>query len=489
LIERWNGMDNSPKKTGSPAPASKPSFNLAERLLRRAAEPAGVIDVRQPQRIYERSAGWVARRFALLDHWRTRYGDQPATGGGDEMTFAVAPALRASSGAFPDVTTLARAAAPPGSNPDAPRFDTGVAASPSPALRVSRRGARTANAPGETARPNAPDETAKPGDSGTVSLFSETSGESRAVAIAATPDPARSGDSTPNHQSELTTENFYQAPAVPVERVMNPEGAAPPREQRAFETPALPLAREIRAEAPPVSLQLQRRHSAETVGTARSREITRDSTADMRLSSTGSSRAPDSPVVFAVNAETAMNAPGAVARQAGGEVTDPGPGATVAPLAPSMSRPSAAPQAIQRREESRQAGGRPLSEQYSPAINVQAPQSPVVAREIPAASSGAPEPALIWRKSAGDESNIRGATTGGAVASSLPLKIEPPTAIAPAVSRQIGADAESGVGAAPGMGAEPPARAGEVDVAQLAEQIGRLLSRQLAVERERRGMK
>jgi hypothetical protein len=353
--------------------------------------------------------------------------------------------------------------------------------------RVSRRGARPANAPGETARPNAPDGTANPGDSEAVSLFSEPSGESRAVAIVATPDPTHSGDSMPHPQFEPTTDMPYQAPTAQVERVINLGNDAPPREQRTVEAPAPPLAREIRAEAPSVSLQLQRRHSEETVGTARSREITRDSAADTQLSSTGSSRAPDSPVVFALKAETAMNAPGFVARQAWGEVTEPAPGNSVAPLASSMSRPSAAPQAVQRSEESRPVGGRPISEQASPAIDAQAPQSPVVASEIPSGSSGAPEPALVWRKSAGEESNIRGATTGGAVASSLPLKIEPATAIAPAVSRQVGADAE--FGATPGMAVEPPARAGEVDVAQLAEQIGRLLSRQLAVERERRGMK
>jgi hypothetical protein len=56
-----------------------PPTDLAERLLRRHGEPLGVIDVRQPQQSYARTAGWVAQRFALLEHWQTRYGSDGDT--------------------------------------------------------------------------------------------------------------------------------------------------------------------------------------------------------------------------------------------------------------------------------------------------------------------------------------------------------------------------------------------------------------------------
>lgn len=39
------------------------------------------------------------------------------------------------------------------------------------------------------------------------------------------------------------------------------------------------------------------------------------------------------------------------------------------------------------------------------------------------------------------------------------------------------------------VAAEPRASAGDLDMAQLAEQVSRMFSRQLAVARERRGMK
>ncbi len=46
---------------------------LIQRLAQRRTEPLGIIDVRQPEKIYNRTAGWVAQRFALLDGLKFRY--------------------------------------------------------------------------------------------------------------------------------------------------------------------------------------------------------------------------------------------------------------------------------------------------------------------------------------------------------------------------------------------------------------------------------
>ena len=51
-----------------------PQLELGQHLMRRHTEPLGVIDVRHPQQHYARTAGWIAQRFALLEHWKTRYG-------------------------------------------------------------------------------------------------------------------------------------------------------------------------------------------------------------------------------------------------------------------------------------------------------------------------------------------------------------------------------------------------------------------------------
>lgn len=468
-------MNDLPEQSGPADSTGGTSFDLAGRLLRRAAEPAGVIDVRQPQRIHERTAGWVARRFALLDHWRTRYGGEEQTAGiGGEMIFAAAPVhpLKEVTGALPDVTTLARAAAP------AESAKSGATISPSPMLRVSRRAARA---------PNAPDEIESPGGAEAVSPEALAS-QRAAGGIPMTPDAAQEGEVARHSRFEPATGNLSRA------RMEQSTSLGARASERATIEASVPApAHEIQTEASSTNLRLQRQHKAESVGTARSREIIQGSPAGGQPFPTGSSRAPAIPVVFAAKTETVMIAPGAAARRAGVEVTEPAPGNAGLPLAPSMSRPSDAPQTIQRREESGQAGDWPLSGQVPYTGAAQSLQLPAVASEIPAASSGAPEPNLIWRKSAGEASTSQGVTAGRAAASPLPLKLDSAPAVAANVARLITTGAESGatsgIGASPPTATEPPAPAREVDVAQLAEQIGRLLSRQLAVERERRGIK
>jgi hypothetical protein len=56
---------------------------LSERLLRRATEPLGVIDVRYAEEKYFRIVRWLGRCTALLDHLRRRYGIEQATPYGD----------------------------------------------------------------------------------------------------------------------------------------------------------------------------------------------------------------------------------------------------------------------------------------------------------------------------------------------------------------------------------------------------------------------
>ena len=62
-------------ETGAGETGPEQSTELAERLLRRRTEPVGVINTSHPLQMYDRTAGLVARRFAMLDHWRTRYAD------------------------------------------------------------------------------------------------------------------------------------------------------------------------------------------------------------------------------------------------------------------------------------------------------------------------------------------------------------------------------------------------------------------------------
>src|SRR4051812_49116237 len=82
-------MSNPPVQTAAQVNEAAPSTELAERLLRRRDQPLGLIDMRHPQQQYTRTAGWAVRRFALLDHWKTRYGgDEGASAHGTNLVFA-----------------------------------------------------------------------------------------------------------------------------------------------------------------------------------------------------------------------------------------------------------------------------------------------------------------------------------------------------------------------------------------------------------------
>jgi hypothetical protein len=63
------------EQSGTADSSHAQNFELSERLLRRGTGPVGMIDARHPQRLHAHTAGWIARRFGMLDHWRMRYSD------------------------------------------------------------------------------------------------------------------------------------------------------------------------------------------------------------------------------------------------------------------------------------------------------------------------------------------------------------------------------------------------------------------------------
>ncbi len=100
--------------------------SLTERLAQRGSQPLGVIDVRQPQQHYARTAGWLSRRFPLLQELAARYqGDEEVSAGAAAVyrtappSLAVAPiiatghTIAAAAGSFAPVAGAA-ASAPAG---------------------------------------------------------------------------------------------------------------------------------------------------------------------------------------------------------------------------------------------------------------------------------------------------------------------------------------------------------------------------------------
>src|SRR5262249_31500119 len=88
-----NQMPDQPRQSEAVDADSAPPTELAARLLSRHARPVGVIDAHHPQQLRSRTAGWVAERFNMLDHWRTRYGGgEQAPSAETDLSLASAPA-------------------------------------------------------------------------------------------------------------------------------------------------------------------------------------------------------------------------------------------------------------------------------------------------------------------------------------------------------------------------------------------------------------
>jgi hypothetical protein len=170
-------MKDSALQIGSGVGDAAPSSELTERILRRSAESLGVIDVRRPQQQYARTAGWVAQRFALLDHWRSRYlsaEDAPAHGA--SFVFAAqsqAPAGPGQALSSPiQLARMARQSVPsqPGAN---------GTTSPPELFRVRRRGVSPQTEASVDAQP-----ISAPSAEGAAATFDSSGGSNRSVPVA-----------------------------------------------------------------------------------------------------------------------------------------------------------------------------------------------------------------------------------------------------------------------------------------------------------------
>jgi len=170
--------------------------------------------------------------------------------------------------------------------------------------------------------------------------------------------------------------------------------------------------------------------------------------------------------------------------EASGQGTEPSSGVSRLPLAPALIQRQAAhgetrgPSSVETQAQSREDRG-------GNSTAASAPQTPggkpAVAMEIPDPSSAQAPPKIVWRK---------GAESSSTTTPSQSVKRENITPVAPMIASQNegGADwtAETFTSASPQ--APSDIVRGGVDVEQLAEQVSRLLARQLQIERERRGI-
>ena len=461
-------MNDSSTESGAVESERPPHLALAERLLRRHAEPLGVIDVRRPQQLHERTAGWVARRFALLDHWRTRYGgDEQAPFANGEMVFTAPAQPLREGGVVPQAAERARAVEPPFAPKDSEHGPLMRISRRPPALARAADPANMSDAPGdrgevERARPSR--STGAASSAGEMAITTNISHSSRPLTLSRRIDD-QVGMAAENSAGELLRssppERVTESQA---EQGMSRQSGSPLTETRVGDRVAAPVSA--------VQPALARSHELSPFGIARSEtQIWRMPAASVTAGMRASSLAP------AVGTEDQVYV-------AAPEKQKARQGEAVLPLAP-------APPTIQRQAGGDEGGVQPPAGKTARAAER---QPLAVTAEIPAAASQAP-PHLIWRKSAAGGLASGGVAPGGTSfpAPPLPLKIEATSAGAPTLARKISGDSTTEPGSmtslAPPLTLESSAPARGLDVAQLAEQVGRLLSRRLAVERERRGMK
>jgi len=99
-----------------------PAGDLTERLLRRANRPVGVINLRQAEQFRAHSFRWIDRRFELLENWKTRFGldrDITATAGASELGIEWRSA-RGFSPVFPSGDPASVSHTPPSVRQDTP---------------------------------------------------------------------------------------------------------------------------------------------------------------------------------------------------------------------------------------------------------------------------------------------------------------------------------------------------------------------------------
>lgn len=469
---------------------------LAKRLLRRRTEPLGLIDVRQPQQHYARTAGWVAQRFALLDHWKTRYGsDEDASAANAGLVFAMpGQPIAEPSRVLASPTQLARVAtqgvaSQPSSASVAP-------SSPPEQFRVRRRSPPPADA--DKVASNSSD------GSAATSRFQAARGEFLGADIPAITHQAASPSSTlilPQRLAgHVEPEQETAGDATRhVERSSQREVSSPPEAAAApwptagpsgttgishlgSEMPSataevLPQTpvrvSHIEARSAALPLRLQRQPGEAAPGLVTAQELTAP------VVST-----PTAEMVLAEPAAGPVHEPSALL---GGESAVSGmtyvvvaqPGFAGMETTPVQSASPVSLPLVQR-----QAVDSAPSAETAPDDGLY--QRAAVAAEIRPTSASTSQPAMVWRQSA------NGSAAGGA-GSALPLGINAVPGGELLVARQTTAaesppstNTESTTPAATTpMPTAPPANG--IDIAHLAEQVSRLLARQLVVERERRG--
>jgi len=449
---------------------SELSTGLGERLLRRHHEPIGVVDVNHPERIYDRTEGWIAQRFALLDHWKSRYenSDSPGAVSGQlvlsrprvqsnapvvsapVLSSTQAPRPNAVASAPPSVARLASSAPAVSTGPASPAVLAPLSL-PRQQYRVRRPNVRPADVDSNTSS------NADPASSSGPSSFKQSTAPDASPVISPQTDQSSYVGPMPQRAVDAPRLRVRRQPAkvqeasAPLKEPAAP-GRLPLRVQRESMQTSESLPRQTIS--PRVAVDPVRNSTAADLRTVSPAPETRSTSAGQQRAVTSEIRvAPDKPQASAIVWRTRTES----APRSDNTATEPGRNETAAtsPVSPAPPVSSAVPASSPQPLSTALPTSSPLSASTTLPLRInrsaQATTETAIARNAADSSSPGQTPA---------ESIMRTATSSEAV------------------MREESSPSSYG-----------GTQSGSVDLEYLAEQVGRLLSKQLAVERERRGIK
>jgi hypothetical protein len=441
---------------------------LTERLLARANEPLGLIDVRAARARYERLMDWVAARLALVEELRARYGltEEAAWG---ELAFAVTPGqLRGESfDSAGDGAALShdlthtigsvdrtRATAAEGTT-RTPESSTSTPASPQAAthatVRIGRRGAPVFSQLDRVtdAREGGQTHELKSGDG-------ESHGASETKARHMSLSPSR--PSTPSAESSPASLSSPASPTFEAPVASSDERTTPAPERR-----ELTLARTAEVSASAAEASEARKARRESVPVETAHPLPSKEAANTRA-----------PKVVAASPRAVESSPTPSTRMVSSHPAD-------LPLATPAAPDEAA---ARRRTEGKEPGaetGAMVKAVETSAVRGGGPPPRASAKEIAPAVAGresltySTQSPMPLAASRGVGERTASPTPQHTFAESGAQAFKPPAG---------GVEDETYPAAR-----EQKRRAAEVNVGRLAEQVSRRLTRRLLVERERRGMK
>ena len=503
-----------------PQHGSRVGDPVAERLLRRATHPVGVVDVRGSQEHYERASAWPRRHVSLLDRCISRHAADAQPDQGTDQIFAarlqsvVAPAVDVPLPARSSIANALSSAGETRSRQDVAtirsdahrsaatqqhEIHTGPAMRAVPLARarapqISRRAAPGPDVPATSAdSPPAPAPREIVAASAGRPMTTPSQAEPTVMPVvsrarsSAAPDTIQRATNaaafardtalpiTTNRMATTHTAEAGRPPVSPSPVVVQRRVAAPgvtsgstdaPSSQIAWRKPALATGRADTAASSTELPPSIGRSREETFHSAAPSTIARARVKESRGSSTSASlAAEDAPVAVSQSPARARSA------------------ASHAPLAEERGQAvvnGAGPEMSSRTDVVRvPAGSRPLAS----AQPLTLPRSATVVQRFRAADAASSE--IVWRKSSG----ASGAGTAGLPPTGRSREEAFLTAPPSTIARARGPESSSGSSTSTSLDAVAAIGGSRraPDTSQITEQVTRRLLRQIAVERERRG--